>query len=50
MLQVIDELDDAVGALRQCSIGVGAEFGVVLAGGIGAAAMGAALLMGAPIL
>jgi hypothetical protein len=30
MLQVLDELDDAVGMLRQKALGVGSEFGLTL--------------------
>ncbi|MGB6354083.1 MAG: hypothetical protein WBF21_08910 [Steroidobacteraceae bacterium] len=32
-----DEIDDAVGALRQCSLGLAAEFGLSLALGFGIA-------------
>jgi hypothetical protein len=28
MLQVVDEIDDAIGALRQCSLGLAAELGL----------------------
>jgi hypothetical protein len=34
MLQVVDEIDDAIGALRLCSLGVAAEFGLVAAGSL----------------
>jgi len=50
MLQVVDELDDAVSVLRQCSIGIGADIGMLLAGGISAVAVGAVYLMGSPLL
>ena len=43
MLQVVDEIDDAIGALRLASVGVGAEIGLVLAGGLGIGAIGAAV-------
>ena len=47
MLQVIDELDDAIGALRLWGCGAGAEMGLVVGCSIGVLAIGAALLMGA---
>ena len=43
MLQVIDEIDDVIGALRLTSLGVGAELGWVAAGGLGVGAVGAAI-------
>ena len=49
MLQVVDEIDDAIGALRQCSLGVAAEFGLVAAGGLGIGAIGVAVAAGAEI-
>jgi hypothetical protein len=49
MLQVIDEIDDAVGALRLCSLGVAAEFGLVLAGCLAIGAIAAAVATGAEI-
>ncbi len=49
MLQVVDEIDDAIGALRQYSMGLSAEVGLVLAGGLGVAAIGAAVATGAEI-
>jgi hypothetical protein len=49
MLQVVDEIDDAIGALRLCSVGVAAEIGLGLAGGLGIAAIGAAVATGAQI-
>ena len=47
MLQVADEIDDAVATLRLCWIGTAPEIGMVLAGSIGGLAIGAALMMGA---
>lgn len=29
MLQVVDEIDDAIAALRQCSLGLAAELGLL---------------------
>ncbi len=49
MLQVVDEIDDAIGALRLCSLGVAAEFGKVVAGSLGIGAIGAAVATGAEI-
>jgi hypothetical protein len=49
MLQVADEIDDAVGALRQCSLGLGAEIGMAAAGVLGIGAIGAAVVTGAEI-
>jgi hypothetical protein len=50
MLQVVDELDDAVGALRQLAMGVGTEMPVLLAGSVGVFGIGAALVLGAQSL
>ena len=47
MLQVVDEIDDAVGALRLCSLGLAAEIGLVVGGTLGVGAMGAAIAAGA---
>jgi hypothetical protein len=44
MLQVVDEIDDAIGILRHCWIGASAEFPVFLAGGAGLGAAGATAL------
>jgi len=48
MLQVVDELDDVVGALRFCCLGVAAEMTVLLAGaaafGVTEAALSAGVL------
>jgi hypothetical protein len=49
MLQVVDEIDDVFGALRQWCIGLGAEIGIVLAGALGITAIGAAVVNGAQI-
>jgi hypothetical protein len=49
MLQVVDEIDDAISAVRLCSLGLGAEIGLVLAGGLGIGAIGAAVATGAEI-
>ena len=47
MLQVIDEIDDAVGALRLYYLGVAAEIGLLLAAGLGIGAICAAIVAGA---
>jgi hypothetical protein len=50
MLQVADEIDDAVGALRHCCMGAAAEFPALSAAGIGIGAVcgfGVALFAGA---
>ena len=49
MLQVVDEIDDAVGALRLASMGWAAELGVVVAGCVGIGAMGVAIAAGAEV-
>jgi hypothetical protein len=49
ILQVIDEIDDAIGALRLCSLGVAAEIGLVVAGSLGIGAIGAAIAVGAEV-
>jgi hypothetical protein len=49
MLQVIDELDDLIGALRLCLVGMAAELGLVVAGGLGIGAIGVAVAAGAEI-
>jgi hypothetical protein len=38
ILQVVDEIDDVISALRLCSLGVAAEFGKVPAGSLEIAA------------
>lgn len=49
MLQAIDELDDLMGALRLCFVGVAAEIGLLVAGVVGIGAIGAAVAAGAEI-
>ncbi len=49
MLQAIDELDDLMGALRLCFVGVAAELGLLVAGVVGIGAIGAAVAAGAEI-
>lgn len=49
MLQVVDEIDDAIGALRLCSLGLAAEIGLVVAGSLGIGAIGAAIVTGAEV-
>jgi hypothetical protein len=47
MLQVADEIDDVIGALRLCGVGLLAETGLLVAGGAGIGAVGAAIAAGA---
>jgi hypothetical protein len=49
ILQVVDEIDDAIGALRLFFLGLGAEIGLVVAGSLGIGAIGAALATGADV-
>ena len=49
MLQLVDEIDDAVSMLWLCGVGVAAEIGLVLAGTLGIGAIGAALAAGAEV-
>jgi hypothetical protein len=49
MLQVVDEIDDAIGALRLCVVGLAAEIGLVAAGALGMGAIGAAIAAGAEV-
>ena len=49
MLQVADEIDDAIGALRLCSLGLAAEIGLLGAGALGILAIGAAIATGAEV-
>ena len=49
MLQVADELDDLLGALRLCCVGLGAEIGLPAAGSLGIGAIGAAVAAGAQV-
>jgi hypothetical protein len=50
MLQVVDELDDAVGAVRHQAMGFGAEIGTTLAGAAVIAVIIAAAMNGASAL
>jgi hypothetical protein len=50
MLQVVDEIDDAIGALRLWSVGLAAEIGLVAAACLGAGAIGTAVVRGADLL
>ena len=50
MLQVVDEIDDAIGALRLCWVGVATEIAPLAAGILGIGAITAALLAGAEVL
>jgi hypothetical protein len=49
MLQVADELDDLIGALRLWCVGLGAEIGLPAAGSLGIVAIGAAVAAGAQV-
>ena len=49
MLQVLDEVDDLIGALRFCCAGLAAELGLIVAGALGIGAIGAAIAAGAEI-
>jgi hypothetical protein len=49
ILQVVDEIDDAIGALRLFFLGLSAEIGLVVAGSLGIGAIGAALATGADV-
>jgi hypothetical protein len=49
MLQVVDEIDDAVGALRLCSVGLAAEFDLVAARALAIGTIGAAFVTGAEV-
>ena len=49
VLQVVDEIDDAIGALRLCALGLCAEVGLTAAAGLGMGAIGAAVVTGAQI-
>jgi hypothetical protein len=39
MLQVVDEIDDAIAALRQCSLGLAGELGLLASGSLWAGAL-----------
>ena len=43
MLQVVDEIDDAISTLRLCSLGLSAEIGLAVAGVLRIGAKGAAV-------
>jgi hypothetical protein len=47
MLQVVDEIDDAVGAIRLYALGLRAEVSLVIAGSVSAGAIYAAIVSGA---
>jgi hypothetical protein len=49
MLQVVDEIDDAISASLLCCVGLSAEIGVIVVGGLGIGAIGAAVATGAEI-
>ena len=49
VLQVADELDDAIAVLRLCLTGLAAEIGLVAAGVLGMGAIGAAVAVGAQV-
>jgi hypothetical protein len=49
MLQVVDEIDDAIGALRLWSVGLAAEIGLVAAACLGIGAIAAAVVRGADL-
>ena len=50
MLQVVDEIDDAIGALRLWSLGLAADIGLLMAACLGIGAIGAAVRNGADLL
>jgi hypothetical protein len=50
MLQVADEIDDVIGALRLCSVGLGAEIGLALSGVLALGAIVAAVATGAQLV
>ena len=50
MLQVVDEIDDAIGALRLWSLGLAAEIGLVVAVCLGIGAIGVAVVRGADLV
>jgi hypothetical protein len=49
ILQVVDEFDDGIGAVRLWCLGVGAEIGLAAAGVLGMGAIGAAIVTGAEV-
>ncbi len=46
MLQVVDEIDDVIGAARQWCLGLASEVGLGAAAGLGVAAIAAAIWSG----
>lgn len=46
---MVDEIDDAVGALRMYFLGLAADIGLVLAAGLGIGAIGVAIAAGAEV-
>jgi hypothetical protein len=49
MLQVVDDIDDAIGALRLCFMGLRVELGLGLAGVLGIGVIGTAIAAGAEL-
>jgi hypothetical protein len=49
MLQVVDEIDDVIAALRLFLLGWAGEIGLVAAGSLGIGAIGAAIATGAEV-
>ena len=49
MLQVVDDIDDAIGAVRLCLLGLRAELGLAAAGILGIGVIGAAIATGAEV-
>jgi hypothetical protein len=49
ILQVADEIDDAVSAFRMYTLGLRAEIGLLAAGALGILAIGAAIATGAEV-
>ena len=50
LLQVVDEIDDAVGAMKLGWLGVNAEIGALLAVAVAATAIGAAFALGQDVI
>ena len=46
MLQVVDEVDDALGAMRHLLLGLSEEVGLTIAGSAAVCAVGAAFIRG----
>ena len=49
MLQVVDEIDDVIGAARMCYVGIYAEIGLLIAGCLGLGGIGVAMQVGAQL-